>query len=202
MDENMTPNSGGTIQNFVTQSKQTRVLLSTAFVYIRDGCVEYKKCKAILDSASQASFITNNCANLLGLKRNKINIPVGGLNGATATVGQQVNTVLSSKNNEFVMDIEFLIVPKITDLTPSQQIDVTNIQLPKGITLADPQYFEPSKIDILLGAKTFFEILKQNQIRISEEILLQNTYFGYLVTGSVQSSSKKLVVIYLLKTLA
>ncbi|GFQ67895.1 integrase catalytic domain-containing protein, partial [Trichonephila clavata] len=73
-----------------------------------------------------------------------------GLNGATVTVGQQVNTVLSSKNNEFVTDIEFLVVPKITDLTPSQQIDITNLQLPKGITLADPQFFEPSKIDILL----------------------------------------------------
>ncbi|GFR26897.1 DUF1758 domain-containing protein [Trichonephila clavata] len=131
--ENMTPNSGETIQNFVTQSKQIHVFLRTAFVYIRDGCGEYKKCKAILDSASQASFITNNCATFLGLKRSKINIPVEGLNGATVTVGQQVNTVLSSKNNEFVTDMEFLVVPKITDLTPSQQIDITNIQLPKGI---------------------------------------------------------------------
>ncbi|GFQ84314.1 DUF1758 domain-containing protein [Trichonephila clavata] len=129
MGENMTPNSGGTIQNFVTQSKQTHVLLSTAFVYIRDGCGEYKKCKAILDSTSQASFITNSCPNFLGLKRNKINVPVGGLNGATVTVGQHVNTVLSSKNNEFATDIEFSVVPKITDLTPSEQIDITNIQL-------------------------------------------------------------------------
>ncbi|GFQ86810.1 DUF1758 domain-containing protein [Trichonephila clavata] len=163
MGKNMTPNSGGTIQNFVTQSKQTHVLLSTAFVYIRDGCGEYKKCKAILDSASQASFITYNCANFLGLKRNKINIPVEELNGATVTVGQQVNTVLSSKNNEFMSDIEFLVVPKITDLTPSEQIDIINIQMPTGITLADPQFFEPSKIDILL------------------------------VTGSVQSSSNKII---------
>ncbi|GFQ98842.1 DUF1758 domain-containing protein [Trichonephila clavata] len=191
MGESMTPNSGETVQNFVTQSKQTHVLLSTAFVYIRDGCGEYKKCKAILDSTSQASFITNNCATFLGLKRSKINIPVEGLNGATVTVGQQINTVMSSKNNEFVTDIEFLVVPKITDLTPSEQTDITNMQLPKGITLADPQFFEPSKIDILLGAKTF-EILKQNQIRISKEILLQNTYFGYLVTGSVQSNSNKI----------
>ncbi|GFQ74381.1 integrase catalytic domain-containing protein [Trichonephila clavata] len=32
----------------------------------------------------------------------------------------------------------------------------------------------------------------QNQIRISKEILLQNTYFGYLVTGSVQSNPNKI----------
>ncbi|GFS58164.1 hypothetical protein TNCV_1411371 [Trichonephila clavipes] len=88
---------------------------------------KYKKCKAILDSASQASFITNNCATYLGLKRNKINIPVGGLTGATVPVGQQVNTMLSSKNNEFVTDTKLLVVPKITDLTPSQQIDIDYI---------------------------------------------------------------------------
>ncbi|GFS78896.1 integrase catalytic domain-containing protein [Trichonephila clavipes] len=180
------------IQNFVAQSKQTRVLPCTAFVYVKIGCGEYKKFNAILDSASQTSFITNNCATFLGLKKNKSNIPVGGLNGATVTVGQQVNTVLSSKNNEFVMDIEFLVVPKITDLTSSQQIDIDYIQLPKGITLADAQFFEPSKIDILLGAKTFFEILKPNQIRISKETLLPNTYFGYLVTGSGQSNSNEI----------
>ncbi|GFX06113.1 DUF1758 domain-containing protein [Trichonephila clavipes] len=105
-----------------------------------------------------------------GLKRNKINIPVGGLNGATVTVGQQVSALLSSKNNEFVTDIEFLVVPKITDLTPSQRIDIDYIQLPMGITLADAQFFEPSKFDILLGAKTFFEVLKPNQIRINTRL--------------------------------
>ncbi|GFX38784.1 integrase catalytic domain-containing protein [Trichonephila clavipes] len=125
--ESLTPSSGGTTQNVVPQSKQTHVLLCTAFAYVRNGCGEYKKCKTILDSASQAFFITNNCAAFLELKRNKINIPVGGFNGATGTVGQQVNTVLSSKNKEFVTDIEFLVVPKITDLAQSQQIDIDYI---------------------------------------------------------------------------
>ncbi|GFV87669.1 uncharacterized protein TNCV_779531 [Trichonephila clavipes] len=136
--------------------------------------LRYENTKLIVDSHIQSiisykPLVKENSAELRllidTLQRNihsleALKFELEGLNSATVTVGQQVSTVLSSKNNEFVTDIEFLMVPKITDLTASQQLDIDYIQLPKGITLADAQFFEPSKIDILLGAKTFFEILK------------------------------------------
>ncbi|GFS83717.1 hypothetical protein NPIL_647261 [Nephila pilipes] len=88
---------GELIPNFISQAKTTYVLLSIASIYVKDNCREYKQSREILDSASQGTFIANDCATFLELKINKTNVPVGGLNCASITVGQQVTTELFSK---------------------------------------------------------------------------------------------------------
>ncbi|GFS75080.1 g_PROTEIN_RECEP_F1_2 domain-containing protein [Nephila pilipes] len=80
------------IRNFISQEKTTYVPFGTASIYVKDNYGEYRQCRAVLDSASEASFITNDCTTFTGLKRNKINLPVGGLNGALVTVNQQIKT--------------------------------------------------------------------------------------------------------------
>lgn len=52
--------------------------------------------------------------------------------------------------------MNFLIVPKITDCTPSRKINVSQLHIPRKIKLADPEFFIPQKIDTLLGAEFFF----------------------------------------------
>ncbi|GFW14182.1 DUF5641 domain-containing protein [Trichonephila clavipes] len=58
--------------------------------------------------------------------------------------------------------------------------------MPNEIKLADYKFNIPGKIDVLLGAEIFYELLRPGQIYCGDSrLLLQNTVFGYVVSGSV-----------------
>ncbi|GFV20666.1 integrase catalytic domain-containing protein [Trichonephila clavipes] len=91
-------------------------------------------------------------------------------------------------DNAKVLDLRELIqeiVKKITDLTPSQIIN-GSLNKPSEIKLADYKFNVPGKIDVLLGAEIFYELLRPGQIYCGDSrLLLQITVFGYVVNGSV-----------------
>ncbi|XP_035213351.1 uncharacterized protein LOC118187270 [Stegodyphus dumicola] len=70
---------------------------------------------------------------------------------------------------------------------PSRQIDVCNIEIPQGVTLADPDFHKPGKIQLLLGSEIFFDLIRSGQIYVpNTNLVLQNSAFGYLVSGSIE----------------
>ncbi|GFT34798.1 integrase catalytic domain-containing protein [Trichonephila clavipes] len=59
------------------------------------------------------------------------------------------------------------------------------------IELADSNFHMPGQIDILIGSELFFEILNPEQHYLQEgNVILQNTKFGYLVTGTLPQSQQ------------
>ncbi|GFV56176.1 uncharacterized protein TNCV_1489531 [Trichonephila clavipes] len=53
---------------------------------------------------------------------------------------------------------------------------------------ADSKFNVPGKIDLLLGANIFYELLKPERIKIKDtQLLLVNSVFGYIVTGNLDS---------------
>ncbi|GFV69548.1 DUF1758 domain-containing protein [Trichonephila clavipes] len=60
------------------------------------------------------------------------------------------------------------------------------------IELADSNFHMPGQIDILIGSELFFEILNPEQHYLQEgNVILQNTKFGYLVTGTIPQSQQQ-----------
>lgn len=55
--------------------------------------------------------------------------------------------------------MNFLTLPKITAQLPAEQIKISELKIPENIKLADPSYASPGKIDILLGAEIFYDVL-------------------------------------------
>ncbi|GFY26120.1 retrovirus-related Pol polyprotein from transposon TNT 1-94 [Trichonephila clavipes] len=54
--------------------------------------------------------------------------------------------------------------------------------------LADSKFNVPGKIDLLLGANIFYELLKPERIKIKDsQLLLVNSVFGYIVTGNLDA---------------
>ncbi|GFV21303.1 uncharacterized protein TNCV_4888981 [Trichonephila clavipes] len=90
------------------------------------------------------------------------------------------NDDLSSKK-----ELNLLVVKKITDLTPSKIINLS-LDKPREIKLADYKFNIPGKIDGLLGTEICYELLRPDQIYCGgSQLLLQNTVFGYVVSGNV-----------------
>ncbi|GFV02954.1 DUF1758 domain-containing protein [Trichonephila clavipes] len=78
-----------------------------------------------------------------------------------------------------------LVVNKITDLIPNKVIDV-DVNVSEFVPLADDKFNIPDRIDMLLGAEIFYELLKPGKFYCDNpHLVLQNTVFGYVVSGSV-----------------
>ncbi|GFR05042.1 hypothetical protein TNCT_591831 [Trichonephila clavata] len=58
-------------------------------------------------------------------------------------------------------------------------LNISGIQLPQDIQLADPEFSKAGKVDMLLGAEVFFRILKYEKMQIGESIVLQGSVFRY-----------------------
>ncbi|GFR13291.1 uncharacterized protein TNCT_443031 [Trichonephila clavata] len=141
-----------------TTRENSTVLLSTAVLFVQNCYGDKFKCRVTLDSASQINLISSEFATFLKLKREKIYAPVSGINESVQTVKSRVYGTISNKNENCNAELECLVIPKITDLTPSVELNISGIQLPQGIQLADPEFFKPGKVDMLLGAEVFFRI--------------------------------------------
>ncbi|GFV43740.1 uncharacterized protein TNCV_2770531 [Trichonephila clavipes] len=77
------------------------------------------------------------------------------------------------------------VVKKITDFIPQKALEI-NSDFSNFVELADSNLNVPGKIDLLLGANIFYELLKPERIKIRDsQLLLVNSVFGYIVTGNL-----------------
>jgi len=93
----------------------------------------------------------------------------------------------NKKNSSFATDLPFLVIPRITETLPSQVINCQDLNIPRNITLADPEFGKPSEID-LIGAQLFYQLLCIGQIKLNNStLILQKTRLGWIVSGAVCS---------------
>ncbi|GFY22045.1 DUF1758 domain-containing protein [Trichonephila clavipes] len=170
---------------FVGHSKgHSTMLLSTGLVYCLNSRVEVFPLRTLLDSGSQSNLITHEAALALGLKCERVNTTICGVNGTSQFIKNKVSTVVSSKNRQFQKLMEFLVVPKITGLTPTNKLDISGIKIPEYIKLSNENFYLPGRIDLLLSNQIFFEILNNGKIKLADgKLILQDTVFGYVASG-------------------
>lgn len=174
------------VSNCLFSRENKTTLLSTAVLYIQDIYGTYYPFKCILDVGSQSSYATINCVNILKLKQQHANVSVSGLHNSEVKVKSKTFATIANKSKTYQQEIEFLVVSKITDLIPSSYLDVSNIELPKGIQLADPEFFKPSRIDIIIGAQFFYDLINEEQIYLNNgKLTLRKSVFGYIVAGTL-----------------
>ncbi|XP_035209895.1 uncharacterized protein LOC118184347 [Stegodyphus dumicola] len=140
--------------------------------------------RALLDCGSQMSLITKECAEFLDLKTKPIRTHISGISGSAHSIKAKILAHISNETETFSHNLELCIIPKITDVIPSTKLDISNLTIPHDIKLADPNFYTPGKINILIGNELFFNILKEGRVQaLNGNIILQNTEFGYLMTG-------------------
>ncbi|XP_062541320.1 uncharacterized protein LOC134209346 [Armigeres subalbatus] len=72
-----------------------------------------------------------------------------------------------------------------------EQTRYQQMDLSQGINLADPEYYNPSTVDIIIGAEIFFDLLVDGHFKLAEGgPVLQNTQLGWVVSGKVSESSR------------
>lgn len=75
---------------------------------------------------SQANFVTNNLANKLQLNKRDISLSIMVVNNKQNFIKSYVTTDFKSLHNNFQSALNFLIIPEITQKTPSQLLNRQN----------------------------------------------------------------------------
>lgn len=168
----------------LTSNSIQQVLLSTALIKVCDRNNQSHVVRCLLDNGSMSSFMTQSLCNKLGLKSEKINICVSGVNQATSQVSKKCTVNVKSIHSEFEINVNCLVLPSITSSIPNFKIDLSDLNIPKSFILADPGFHTPAEIDMLIGNELFYEILSVGQHKLGKnKPVLQKTQFGWIVAG-------------------
>lgn len=177
------------------------VLLATAIVLIRsERDNSFYPFRALLDQASEASYVTENVLQFLGLKRKSVVAATSGLGGVkTGNIKYVVDFELGSKRNPaFSMKVQAPVAQKISNLLPSSCLDKIDWDHIKDLQLADPDFRTPGKIDLLLGAPVYGYLLLPGLRKVSPTIpVAQNTEFGWILSGGTRTPKHNLVTFHL-----
>nr|XP_029729122.1 uncharacterized protein LOC109414733 [Aedes albopictus] len=176
---------------------QQQVLLATAVVYVIDASGQRHVCRALLDSGAMASFMSQHLADLLDLRKETADVPVVGVTGMRTTVKFKVRARVESCSSNYAFYQDYLIVPRVTGALPTNPVEADRWPIPQDLYLADSRFYEPNRVDLLIGAEIFFELLLQGKIKMADELpVLQESVFGWLVSGRVIESTASNVQVY------
>lgn len=164
-------------------------LLATAIVKVKDKSGVYHLLRAFIDQGSEGAVITEKAAQLLNLPRKREHIALTGvdevsLGMVTSSVRIQVKSVV---DDSFSMIVDAYLKRSILSsrLHTTRQNKWQHVQ---EIPLADPQFLEANRIDLLFGVDIYGLII-ENGIRKGKphEPVAQNSALGWLVFGAMSS---------------
>lgn len=165
------------------------VLIATVLLEIQDKYGSWRLCRAILDSASDCNFITEQLRKSLHIAGEKTFIDITGFNLQKSTINRKISTVIKSRLGDHQEELEFLVTQKITNQIPDPDIFVENFDS-INVPLADPTFNKKGKVDILLGAEIFFTIMENGKLdAVNGKPLLKETKFGWIAAGKIYRSS-------------
>lgn len=168
------------------------VLIPTALVKAKSKDGTYRVVRALVDQGSQGSFITESMAQYLGLKKTLTKHRVTGVGGNKTVISNSsvVVDICSRVNSNYSVRVNAYVLKSITSLLPV--VTATRVEWVKlsDDVLADPEYHTPSKIDILLGADIFSQIIRDGIKRsTSGSLVAQQTELGWILSGVVGTES-------------
>nr|CAH7758019.1 unnamed protein product [Callosobruchus chinensis] len=162
----------------------SNAILSTVLVNVLDKDHKAHSARALLDCGSQSSFVSKDLADKLHLEKHKTSLCISGISNNLSYSKFKCVLKVFSKCSDFSTEISCFIIDKITGNLPDFSIHTNDWNIPCNIKLADPTYNKPGKIDILIGADVFWQLLCVGQINIgSDKPLLQKTRLGWVVAG-------------------
>lgn len=175
---------------------QNNVLLPTAKVklYARDGSEIHFK--ALIDRGSQLSFISKKAVVLLKFKPTQINVNVISITNSSTNFRRCNPLQVHSLATPYKVSTNFHVVEQITCKLPQWSFDITSLNIPPNIKLADETFNHSS--DLLLGADIFFQILLPSELNsytqfectqpasgAKQRPRLINTQLGYIISRNL-----------------
>lgn len=189
-----TSNSESTNVVSCFSSSHAQVLLATALIKAQSNNGTLFDVRCLLDQGSQASFVTESTVQLLGLKRTSSKRVISGLGGDPSASFMCTSMVIikiqSRIDPSFQINVEAFIMKKLTTVLPERKVKEPAVNFMSSMALADPSFDIPNKIDLLLGAEVYSQILLEGVVKDpSSHLVAQNTRLGWILSGQLKPIS-------------
>lgn len=167
-----------------------RAILPTAVVLIKDNFGSFIPVRVLLDSCSEINFITEEVAKRLKLQFQPEAQGVSGIGEIQTSSKFSVAATIKSRVSSFEWSSVFAVSKSISAQQPGEFIETSDWKIPETIQLADPLFYKPQRIDLLLNSEVFFAMLLNGRISLGDnKPCLVNTVFGWIVGGKFTSQT-------------
>ena len=156
--------------------------LPTAMIPIANSSSTNNLCRALLDSGSQLSFVTEDTVQGMELKRLKQSITINGVGNVTKSYNSG-SVIIQITTQKGVIDITAYILPTPTHFLSSSEFSILTIFYHCSIILADPNFNEPDRIEMILGSNVFEEVVLDGKFTAVNGIHFRNRVFGWIAPG-------------------
>lgn len=168
-----------------------RSVLPTLIVKAKDSRGQFQTIRALLDSGSNSSLISEDCMQLLGLSRKNARVSVNGMSDVNIGVARGITDleIFSRYNPKNSLKLKPYIMNKLSSAIPSVEFNKSQWANIQDLELADPEFNKVNKIDLIIGWGKFMSIFRKGEIVDSSgEIIAKNTKFGYIICGELKVS--------------
>ncbi|XP_047546049.1 uncharacterized protein LOC125077958 [Vanessa atalanta] len=183
-----------TLANFCNENI-SQVLLSTALIEaVNPRTRKSVAVRALLDCGSQTSFLTLNLKGKLSLDVTPLSSTnvIGFGNNYSGTITECCAVQIKSFNTSFNVTSNFYVMNQLTSSLPNSSFDISSLKIPSNIILADPKFYEPSQVDMLIGSDLFWDIIGSEQQSLGPGCpRLHSSKLGWLIGGPVPLYSKE-----------
>ncbi|UYV67499.1 hypothetical protein LAZ67_5000940 [Cordylochernes scorpioides] len=172
----------------------SNVMLTTARIKIKDNNGVPQTCRALIDSGSQANFISGQCRKRLGLKYVTLHSQISGISGhfASHSYGLVEFEFTPHFKSDELFKVNALVLDKLTNNLPTLTCTKSNLAHLKTMPLADPDYNISDPIDILIGAELAMTLFTgESVIGDEEQLTATSSKLGWLLSGRVSSKGSR-----------
>lgn len=155
----------------------------------------------MLDPGFQSYFITKELIERLQLPCRRESFTIHGITQGTTRVQKSTKLSIESQHSGFKADLDCLVLLNITERLPQIKINKKFFNLPEDHKLADLAFDRPGKIDMLIGAGLFWNLLCVGQIKTARgSSTWQKTQLGWIIESELIDSKTRLTATSLLVT--
>lgn len=176
-----------TCTNSSNGKTRTKALLATALVPVLTKTGTTVLLRALLDQGSESSLITTRAQQLLNTELAPEHIPITAIGNTPAGIIEHSTmlTLGSIHDKTYKHTFKALVTKFITTVQPRLEQAPGNWTHLQGLLLADPKYFEPGHIDLLLGVQEYAEIMLSGVIKGQTSApIAQLTKLGWVLSGN------------------
>ena len=154
------------VTNSDSKSPQTEhKMLMTSMVVVTGPLGQQLTVRAMLDSGAESSIISKRVMNTLKLQPTDW-VNLSGIESANHTpVRPKVKLTISSTKGNWSKTITPVVLPKVTINLPRHELKVVK-EMPhlQNLSLADPSFYQPRRVDMILDSDIFDEVLLPKKV--------------------------------------
>ncbi|XP_055848250.1 uncharacterized protein LOC129913542 [Episyrphus balteatus] len=173
------------INNHSHINHSIKTLLPTALGKVLDVNGKSQIVRMLIDTGSQVSFVTESCAQRLGLKRKNARIPISGIGSTQAGSSRGLlSLAITSRCDTYSISVDTYILSSVTTNLPTSSFTIEDWDYLHRLELADPWFNQSRPVDILLGVDKAWEILQGQRFKSRQGYpIAQRTIFGWVLAG-------------------